>query len=378
MSSNKSNKNFNKENIYSSSDNDSLFESSEILKNNEKILPIDKKRKNDDFSSLSKRDFSATYLILRTLIVLIILFSGIYFFNKGITIYEQKIDLEFKKNQMLSPVLREVTLIKSVDFDKVDDKNSFFKKQILNWKLSESNLVSAKNLELRGNTQEAIELCHKSLRDNPANLDTLKFLVELYEKNENYLEAINTIFRLLTTDNNQPDLIIKLINLLYSIDDYSSVINISSYYNDNYTFNYDVNLLRANSYFKNNSYDEAISLYKRLLLDNPGDLSPINALINIYFIKKDYVNARLLLDNNYEKFHRDEKFYYNYALCNAELGDVKKVCDILSKANKIFGPFKIKSWLNNPIYSKFSEDRFFKIFVRRIDNKIDEIKNLNN
>ena len=378
MSSNKSNKNFNKENIYSSSDNDSLFESSEILKNNEKILPIDKKRKKDDFSSLSKRDFSATYLILRTLIVLIILFSGIYFFNKGITIYEQKIDLEFKKNQMLSPVLREVTLIKSVDFDKVDDKNSFFKKQILNWKLSESNLVSAKNLELRGNTQEAIELCHKSLRDNPANLDTLKFLVELYEKNENYLEAINTIFRLLTTDNNQPDLIIKLINLLYSIDDYSSVINISSYYNDNYTFNYDVNLLRANSYFKNNSYDEAISLYKRLLLDNPGDLSPINALINIYFIKKDYVNARLLLDNNYEKFHRDEKFYYNYALCNAELGDVKKVCDILSKANKIFGPFKIKSWLNNPIYSKFSEDRFFKIFVRRIDNKIDEIKNLNN
>ena len=378
MSSNKSNKNFNKENIYSSSDNDSLFESSEILKNNEKILPIDKKRKNDDFSSLSKRDFSATYLILRTLIVLIILFSGIYFFNKGITIYEQKIDLEFKKNQMLSPVLREVTLIKSVDFDKVDDKNSFFKKQILNWKLSESNLVSAKNLELRGNTQEAIELCHKSLRDNPANLDTLKFLVELYEKNENYLEAINTIFRLLTTDNNQPDLIIKLINLLYSIDDYSSVINISSYYNDNYTFNYDVNLLRANSYFKNNSYDEAISLYKRLLLDNPGDLSPINALINIYFIKKDYVNARSLLDNNYEKFHRDEKFYYNYALCNAELGDVKKVCDILSKANKIFGPFKIKSWLNNPIYSKFSEDRFFKIFVKRIDNKIDEIKNLNN
>ncbi len=45
MSSNKSIKNFNKENIYSSSENDSLKESSEILKNNEKILTIDKKRK---------------------------------------------------------------------------------------------------------------------------------------------------------------------------------------------------------------------------------------------------------------------------------------------------------------------------------------------
>ena len=37
------------------------------------------------------------------------------------------------------------------------------------------------------------------MRDNPANLNTLNFLIELYEKNKNYLEAINTIFRLLTT-----------------------------------------------------------------------------------------------------------------------------------------------------------------------------------
>ena len=81
------------------------------------------------------------------------------------------------------------------------------------------------------------------------------------------------------------------------------------------------------------------------------------------------------MDKNYEKFHRDENFYYNYALCNAEIGDVKKVCEILSKANKIFGPFMVKNWLNNPVYSKFSEDRFFKIFVQRIDKKIEEIRN---
>ena len=51
------------------------------------------------------------------------------------------------------------------------------------------------------------------------------------------------------------------------------------------------------------------------------------------------------------------------------------MCEILSKANKIFGPFMVKNWLNNPVYSKFSEDRFFKIFVQRIDKKIEEIRN---
>ena len=99
MSSNKSIKNFNRENIYSSSENDSLKESSEILKNNEKILTIDKKRKKDDFSNDKKRDFSATYLILRSVLVILILVIGIYFFNKGIEIYEKKIDLEYKREQ---------------------------------------------------------------------------------------------------------------------------------------------------------------------------------------------------------------------------------------------------------------------------------------
>ena len=59
----------------------------------------------------------------------------------------KKLILEYKREQTLSPVLQEVTLIQSVDFEKVDDKDSFFNKQILNWKLSESNLIAAKDLD---------------------------------------------------------------------------------------------------------------------------------------------------------------------------------------------------------------------------------------
>ena len=80
------------------------------------------------------------------------------------------------------------------------------------------------------------------------------------------------------------------------------------------------------------------------------------------------------MDKNYEKFHRDENFYYNYALCNAEIGDVKKVCEILSKANKIFGLFMVKNWLNNPVYSKFSEDRFLKYLFNELIKKLKKSK----
>ena len=375
MSSNKSYKNLNQDNFYNTSKDDALIESREILSNNEKVSTIDKKRKDINGFSNPKRDVSALYLILRSVIFILVLIVGVYFFNQGIAIYKEKINLEFEKQQTLSPILKEVKLIDSVNFDNLIDKNSFFEKQLSNWKLSERNLIAAKDLESRGNFNEAIRLCHKSLNDNPANLDTLVFLINLYEKDESYIEAINTIFRVLSVENDNPELLEKLVSLLYRIEDFSSVIYVSEFYNESYVFNYNVNLLRANSFSNLKDFENAITLYKRLAIKEPNDLNPINAQINIYFLQKNYSEALPLLNSNYEKFHRDEKFYYNYALCNAELGDINKVCEILSKANKIFGPFIIKEWLNNPVYSKFGENRIFKIFNKRIDKKIDELRN---
>ena len=375
MSSNKSYKNINQDNFYNTSKDDALIESQEILSNNEKVSTIDKKRKDTNGFSNPKRDVSALYLILRSIIFILVLIIGVYFFNQGIAIYKEKINLEFEKQQTLSPILKEVRLIDSVNFENLIDKNSFFEKQVSNWKLSERNLIAAKDLESRGNINEAIRLCHKSLNNNPANLDTLVFLIDLYERDKSYIEAINTIFRVLSVENDNPVLLEKLVSLLYQIEDFSSVISVSEFYNENYIFNYNVNLLRANSFSNIKDFKNAITLYKRLAIIEPNDLNPINAQINIYFLQKNYSEALPLLNSNYEKFHRDEKFYYNYALCNAELGDINKVCEILSKANKIFGPFTVKDWLNNPVYLKFGENRIFKIFNKRIDKKIDELRN---
>ena len=375
MSSNKSYKNINQDNFYNTSKDDALIESQEILSNNEKVSTIDKKRKDTNGFSNPKRDVSALYLILRSIIFILVLIIGAYFFNQGIAVYKEKINLEFKKQQTLSPILKEVKLIDSVNFENLVDKKSFFEKQVSKWKLSERNLIAAKDLDSRGNINEAIRLCHKSLNDNPANLDTLVFLINLYEREKSYIEAINTIFRVLSVENDKPELLEKLVSLLYQIEDFPSVLNVSEFYNENYVFNYNVNLLRANSFNNIKDYKNAITLYKRLAIIEPNDLNPINAQINIHFLQNNFSEALPLLNSNYEKFHRDEKFYYNYALCNAELGDINKVCEILSKANKIFGPFKVKDWLNNPVYSKFGENRIFKIFNKRIDKKIDELRN---
>ena len=145
---------------------------------------------------------------------------GFIFLTKVLRFIKRNIS-KYKREQTLSPVLQEVKLIDSVNFENLIDKNSFFEKQVSNWKLSESNLIAAKDLESRGNINEAIKLCHKSLNNNPANLDTLNFLIDLYERDKSYIEAINTIFRVLTTENDNPVLLEKLVSLFTQIEDFS-------------------------------------------------------------------------------------------------------------------------------------------------------------
>ena len=90
MSSNKSYKNINQDNFYNTSKDDALIESQEILSNNEKVSTIDKKRKDTNDFSNPKRDVSALYLILRSIIFILVLIIGVYFFNQGIAIYKEK------------------------------------------------------------------------------------------------------------------------------------------------------------------------------------------------------------------------------------------------------------------------------------------------
>ena len=89
MSSNKSYKNINQDNFYNTSKDDALIESQEILSNNEKVSTIDKKRKDTNGFQIQKRCVGF-YLILRSIIFILVLIIGVYFFNQGIAIYKEK------------------------------------------------------------------------------------------------------------------------------------------------------------------------------------------------------------------------------------------------------------------------------------------------
>ena len=61
---------------------------------------------------------------------------------------------------------------------------------------------------------------------------------------------------------------------------------------------------------------------------------------------------------------------YNLAFCNACLGNINEIIEILTKASNIFGPSVVLEWISNPIYEKFYQNRIFSIFIKRLKSKI--------
>ena len=57
------------------------------------------------------------------------------------------------------------------------------------------------------------------------------------------IEAVNAYIRLINLNQNNSDLIEKLIKSLFELGDHRSVINLSNWYYDSYVFNEDIHYL---------------------------------------------------------------------------------------------------------------------------------------
>ena len=81
--------------------------------------------------------------------------------------------------------------------------------------------------------------------ENPASVQALGLLADLYEEQGMYVEAINAAIRLLALDSLTLDRQVKLLRLLYQFEDYESVIHLASYFGDEQGFQYEMEHLRA-------------------------------------------------------------------------------------------------------------------------------------
>ena len=329
-----------------------------------KTNTIDKRNHKDGKLANSRRDISALSYILRLFIVIISLIIFFALIILGIFLYKERLLVEQKKTQP-SAIMSEVLIVKTNDLNAFNNDN-FFKNQCSFWEQESKDIRKINELYKFGYIQQALDKCNVVLNRNPYNQEVLLKAADIFLELNRPIEAVNAYIRLINLNQNNEDLIEKLIKSLFELGDHRSVINLSNWYYTSYVFNENIHYLMYQSFIKVKEYNRALEISERFTSTSKYYIEVINQKIEILINEKRYTDAILCLEIVSQTRYREPTFYRDYSRCYAKLGDVKSSVQVLGKAANIFGQNVVLQWLLSDDYELILEDNYFKAFSSRI------------
>jgi tetratricopeptide (TPR) repeat protein len=316
--------------------------------------------------TVDPREKMALLAILKSVIMILLLCIAFFMLWKGIKLYEESIWVESQEEvQQISPVMQEVALIEEFDVAS-QDAREMFAERIEIWKEADRLVRSADSLLKRNNYDQAIERCQDALQVDPAHMGALERLGNLYFKKGMNVESINAYTRLLSVDPSRADLQEKLIQVLDAYGDAPAVVFMARWFHEANNYDGDVQRYMANALYLQNEYADAAKAYERVLKDSPKDVEALEKLANSHIHLEEYDKALTVLEKLRESNYRDQNYYQQIAVCNAQLGKSTETVQTLGKAAHLFGQNIVVGWIQDPRLDPVREDRTFQAFATRV------------
>ena len=314
------------------------------------------------------REKMALIAILKSSIMILLLIFAFLLLWKSIGIYEETLFVKNLSEEKVSSVLSEIQPIKEFDINNQDSRE-MFAERIEIWKEANRLIRSAEGLLKRDNLDLAIERCQDALRLDPSHMGALEHLGALYYQKSMFVEAINAYIRLLSVDPSRKDLQEMLIQALDAHEDSNAVAYMSRWYLEQNNYNENVQRYLANALFGNEEYAEAAEAaeaYNRVLKDDPTDQESLEQQSKAYMFLEEYEKALDSLDRLRELNYREQSYYRQMAICQAQLGNGLETVQTLGKAAHLFGQNIVMGWVQDPKLDPVREDRTFQAFAERV------------
>ncbi len=174
------------------------------------------------------------------------------------------------------------------------------------------------NLELRGHTKEAMELCRELISDDPYSAEIWYMQGRLYSICADFEKAVDSLnFAITCVDDNQE-------------------------------LEYEIKLMKAFCLYKNESYDEAIHCYNELMsydefVHSQVDLFLAECYMNIDEYEKAYHILKRAI--GHKGVHDEVSVYGNFIYCCIETERRKEAIEVLGDALKRF-PHSILEYIS--------------------------------
>lgn len=314
---------------------------------------------------MDPREKMALLAILKSVVMVLLLLIAFFLLWKGIGLYEESVWLDHADVPEKSPVLQEVIL--TDDFDILNqDSREQFAARIEGWKEADRLVRSADVLLHRNIYDQAIDQCQDALRKDPSHRGALERLGRLYYAKKDYVEAVNAYIRLLSVDPSQKKVQVQLIQALDAFGDYKAVKYMTEWYLDVNIYNVDVQRYLANALYAQESFEDAVGAYDRVLLELPDDVLALERHAGACMQVQKYEKALVSLSRLREKHYRNPTYYKQIIICNAQLDRSRDAVLTLGRAAELFGAPMVMGWIQDPKLDRIREDRGFQAFTDRV------------
>ncbi len=315
--------------------------------------------------TVDPREKMALLAILKTIVMILLLGITFFMLRKGIKLYEESVWMENQVVKETSPVMKEIADVENFN---ITDKNAndLFHERVAIWKDATRLVRSADSLLKRDNYELAISRCQDALRINPSHTGALERLGELYFEKAMYVESINAYIRLLNID---PSRVYFQENLIKSLDKHGNaeaVVYMARWYLKENFYDGDVQRYLANALFLQENYGEAAVAYERAVKDSSKDIYSFERLAQSRIYLEEYELALETFEKLRESNYRDQNYYRQIAVCNAQLGKSTETVQTLGKAAHLFGQNIVAVWIQDPRLDPVREDRTFQTFADRV------------
>ncbi len=315
--------------------------------------------------TVDPREKMALLAILKTGILLILLIIAFFMLRYGIKLYEESIWMENQVAGEASPVMREVVMVEEFDIQDQAAREQFAE-GIQVWKDAERLVRSADGFMQRGNYDQAITRCQDALRIDPAHRKALELLGQLYLAKAAYVEAANAFIRLLSVDPTQERIQKSLILALDAYGDPEAVMHMAEWYQDSNAYDADVQLYLANALYAQESFAEAATAYGRVLRDSPLDVHALERQASAFMQTGQFERARPVWEKLRQNNFREQSYYRQLAICNAQLKQGQETVQVLGRAAQVLGQKQVMGWMQDPQFDPVRDDSSFQSFASRI------------
>ncbi len=314
---------------------------------------------------MDPREKLALLAILKVGVMILVLGITFFMLRKGIGLYEESVWLDHMDVIKQSPVLQEVVLVEDFDIQDQTSREKFAERVEL-WKKADRLVRSADTLLQRNIYDQAIEQCQDALRLNPTHRGALERLSRLYYTQENYVEAVNAYIRLLSIDPSKQDVQKCLIQSLDALGDDAAVKYMAEWYLDQNMFDVDIQRYLANALYSQENFKDAVLSYAKVLSQTPKDVLALENQAAAYMHLQQFEKALVVLNKLREIDYRNQRYYKQISICDAQLFQTQDTVKMLSRAAQLFGINSILGWIKSPQFDPIREDRVFQVFTTRI------------